>query len=372
VFKFKSCFKLCFACKCFALLFAKRYVSGISIFLIIWALSSAVYAEGDLLTIRDDVRGLSPNVPSPVSTPATVSTQQKSPATEEECNRQDGQPSISDYEGYCFPYFIIGVGYAAIAPYSVPRICLRDDSSVKGYFPRYPYQSDTGYIIKEIKPVQPVITADQMAGNKFVKAPQSEDLSIYPRPDIPPDAAAPPENSSVPGYMNILPMPFGKTWACQVQADCFDNFDALNGVSGQLIFETTSRWGFQTSFHAFCEDLHDSRYDHLALGDFNLIYRFAQHPRGQMRMGIGANWLTDPIQTDLGFNFFYGGDFFPHKPWVISAEIDWGTLGHAGLFRFRTTTGLIIRNFEPYIGYEYSDIGTTQDNFFISGVRVWF
>ena len=251
-------------------------------------------------------------------------------------------------------------------------MCLRDDSSVKGYFPRYPYQLDTGYIINETKPIQPVVTADQLAGQKFAQAPQSDDLSLYPRPDKPPDAPAPEENTSVPGYMNILPTTLGKPWACQIQLDYIDNFDALTGLSGQIIFETTSRWGCQATFHTFCEDLHDDRYDHLTLGDCNLIYRFAQHPRGQMRMGIGANWLTDPAQTDLGFNFYYGGDFFPRKPWVVSAELDWGTLGHAGLFRFRTSTGLVFRSLETYVGYEYSDIGSTQNNFFVSGVRVWF
>jgi hypothetical protein len=89
-------------------------------------------------------------------------------------------------------------------------------------------------------------------------------------------------------------------------------------------------------------------------------------------MGIGLNWLNDPTQTNLGVNVTYGGEFFPCKPWVISAEIDGGTIGHAGLFRFRTTTGVVWRSLETYVGYEYSDIGTTQNNFFISGVRVWF
>ena len=172
--------------------------------------------------------------------------------------------------------------------------------------------------------------------------------------------------------MNILPAPYAKSWACQVRADYIDNFDALTGLSGQIIFDTTSRWGCQASVHTFCEDLHDDRYDHLTLGDCDLVYRFAQHPRGQMRLGLGANWLTDPTRTDLGFNFYYGGDFFPRKPWVVSAELDWGTLGHAGLFRFRTSAGLLLRSLETYVGYEYSDIGSTQDNFFLTGLRVWF
>ena len=138
-----------------------------------------------------------------------------------------------------------------------------------------------------------------------------------------------------------------------------------------MILETTSRFGIDASFHYLSERLPEGD-DHLNLGDCNLIYRFAQSSRAEMRVGIGANWLNDSTRTDLGFNFTYGGDFFPCKPWVLSAAIDGGTLGHAGLFRFRTTAGVIFNRFEGYAGYEYLDIGSTQDNFLIGGVRVWF
>ena len=127
-----------------------------------------------------------------------------------------------------------------------------------------------------------------------------------------------------------------------------------------------------SSFQYLRERLPSGDYDHLTLGDCNVVYRFAQHPNAQMRMGIGANWLKDNTRTDLGFNSTYGGDFFPRKPWVISAAIDWGTLGHARLFRFRTTAGVIVNRFETYAGYEYLDIGTTQSNALIAGVRIWF
>jgi hypothetical protein len=47
------------------------------------------------------------------------------------------------------------------------------------------------------------------------------------------------------------------------------------------------------------------------------------------RTGLGFNWLDDPIDTNFGFNFTYGADLFPRRPWVLSATIDWGTLGEA-------------------------------------------
>jgi hypothetical protein len=166
--------------------------------------------------------------------------------------------------------------------------------------------------------------------------------------------------------------PAARRWGGQFRAEYADEFDHLTGVGGQLILETTSRWGFDTKFRCLTEPQPGANDDHLNIGDCNLIYRFAQSPRVAMRMGVGANWLNDSTRTDLGFNFTYGGDFFPRKPWVVSTAIDWGTLGHAGLFRFRTTAGLIINRFESYVGYEYMDIGTTQGNSLIGGVRVWF
>jgi hypothetical protein len=328
--------------KYFVLFFSKRFFWAAFAFLINCASTQVFSADGELQTIREDVRGIyttNDNTNLTNSTSTTTPAQQTTndyEARYEKSKHLNNQSSINNLETYSFPYFLIAAGYTAIAPYSVPRMCLRDDSSQKAFFTRHPYQFENGYLLSEK------------------------------------DAAPPEENCNAPGYMYLLPTSFHKNWGCQIRADYIDNFDRLNGVSGQVILETTSRWGVQSSVHAFTEDLKNSHDDRLALGDCNLVYRFAQHQRGQMRLGIGANWLNDPIQTDLGFNFTYGGDFFPRKPWVISANIDWGTLGHAGLFRFRTSTGIIIRGFETYVGYEYSDIGSTQDNFLVSGIRIWF
>ena len=120
------------------------------------------------------------------------------------------------------------------------------------------------------------------------------------------------------------------------------------------------------------EDLPGNRYDELWVGDCNLIFRFAQSPHMQWRTGLGLNWLDDPIGTDFGFNFTYGVDWFPRKPWVVSAELDWGTLGRAELFHFRTTVGAVIHGMEAYTGYEYYDVDRTQINALIGGVRLWF
>jgi len=91
-----------------------------------------------------------------------------------------------------------------------------------------------------------------------------------------------------------------------------------------------------------------------------------------MRTGLGMNWLSDSVDSDFGFNFTYGGDWFPRKPWVISSTIDWGRLGHAALFHGRATIGMNYRRWEIYAGYDYYDVGGAQIDGFVTGIRFWY
>ena len=161
-------------------------------------------------------------------------------------------------------------------------------------------------------------------------------------------------------------------FAVRFDADYVNAFDSLDRINGHLLISTASRFEFDARFQHLAEHLAGGGQDQLWNGDCNLTYRFAQSDLGQFRAGLGINWLNDPTQTDLGFNFIYGADLFPAKPWVLSAVLDAGTLGHAGLFRFRTTAGVIYRSVEVYTGYEYTDIGSVHWNGLIGGVRLWF
>jgi hypothetical protein len=242
---------------------------------------------------------------------------------------------------------------AALSPLWVPRAILHDDGT-QAYFARFPYDNAPGYLVSDAW--LSGFTADSVLAEAL--------------PDGSPDGdpTKPPKGSLISLSLD----PAARRWGGQFRADYADELSDLTGIGGQLILETTSRWGIDTSVQYLRERRTGGEFDHLTLGDCNLVYRFAQSPQAQMRIGVGANWLNDATRTDLGFNFTYGGDFFPRKPWGISSAIDWGTLGHAGLFRFRTTAGVIWNRFEAYTGYEYLDIGTTQGNFLIGGVRVWF
>ena len=93
---------------------------------------------------------------------------------------------------------------------------------------------------------------------------------------------------------------------------------------------------------------------------------------GRVPCRAGHELANDSTATNLGFNFTYAADIFPRKPWVLSAKIDCGTLGKAGLFTFRTTAGVEFHHIETYVGYEYTDIGREHWNALIAGSPFWF
>jgi len=138
------------------------------------------------------------------------------------------------------------------------------------------------------------------------------------------------------------------------------------------LVDTFTRVGLAASWNALEERLPTGGRDQLCIGDCNLVYRFAQAEWAEFRSGLGFNWLNDRGGTNLGFNFTYAADFYPWKPWGVSTGIDWGTLGRAELFRFRATVGLVRYGIEPYVGYEYTDIGQAHWNGLVGGLRFWF
>lgn len=98
-------------------------------------------------------------------------------------------------------------------------------------------------------------------------------------------------------------------------------------------------------------------------------------PQVRFRPILGAgkgDWLTDSVGNDAGFNFTYGGDWFPIRPFIVSSELDWGEIGHASLFHARITTGVQWHRGEIYAGYDYLDVGNAQLDAWVAGLRLWF
>jgi hypothetical protein len=242
-----------------------------------------------------------------------------SPAPPSERRTYDPQnESLDELEYSLFTLAFYGASVVATAPISLPIILLDDDLVPWGGFAQFPYDQTPGYIL-------------------------ANDPAIAPR-----------------------------SWAGRLDVEWAESFDQLDQIGAHMLLETATRFGVDLRAKHLQERLDAGTRDQLWLGDCNLTFRFAQTARVQFRAGLGFNWLTDDARTDLGFNFVYGADFFPRKPWVLSAVLDAGTLGHAGLFRFQTTAGVMVNRLELYTGYEYADIGRTQWNALIGGIRLWF
>jgi hypothetical protein len=230
---------------------------------------------------------------------------------------------------------LVGLSYLSgivlTSPYWIPISAAGDNWGRMGYFPAHPYQYDVGYMI------------------------------------VHPD-----EYSGIRGPLLKFP------WAVRARSDAGTNFAGLNWVGGNVLVESTLRFGIESDFRFYQEDLFvqpatiGSQVDTAWLGDANVFIRFAQSEKMQMRSGIGINWLSDRQHSDVGFNFTYAGDFYPIEPWVISGEFDWGLLGDETLLHARVTTGLQYKGLEAYVGYDFVDIGKFQQNSMILGVRLWF
>jgi hypothetical protein len=176
------------------------------------------------------------------------------------------------------------------------------------------------------------------------------------------------------GSMMMNPQPGDKVESShlRIRLDYADNFLSQQKISSYFIFESRNRLGVDASFDYLRESVAVGQHEQLWIGDVNVVWRFAQMENAQMRVGLGMNWQRTSAGAEQGINFTYGGDFYLSEPQVISADLDWGRLGSAGLFRIRTTYGRQIGRAKVYVGYEYLSIGDFKKNFLITGVSFDF
>lgn len=219
--------------------------------------------------------------------------------------------------------FVVGA-FAVTSPFWAPNALVERGTPGAGYFSPYPYHNDQGYMVFES-----ATTSHETIDNAY-------------------------------------------DWATRVRGEYGDNFDSLTRWGGHILTEHRNRLGFDGEVNYWREELAGDGHDELWTGDANVVYRFAQSERVQFRSGVGLAWLEDRAATELGFNFTYGADFYPMKPLVISTEMDAGWLGEAWMIHLRATLGVQWRQAEVFTGYDYREIGNTQLDGFVAGVRLLF
>jgi hypothetical protein len=260
--------------------------------------------------MRHDIREGRPDAPSnsPPSPPQ---------ADQQGQNPADPTGDVLDDDSGAFVLAAIGIGIAA--PYCIPHGLMADDFAVPGYFLRYPYWHDE------------------------------------------------------PGLM-FTDRPYGareRTWQTELAVEYADSFEDLSRIGGRFRLSTTSRIDLESTWDTLWEATPRGN-DSVSIGDVDLLFRFAQSPRLQIRSGIGANWFDDHQGAVAGFNWRYAADYFPRSPWHIAAAIDLGELGKAGLVHFRTTAGLTFKRWELYTGYDYRKVGGVHFDGPVAGVQFRF
>ncbi|MBX3437866.1 MAG: hypothetical protein KF861_10280 [Planctomycetaceae bacterium] len=160
--------------------------------------------------------------------------------------------------------------------------------------------------------------------------------------------------------------PFGLRYTSEFASD----FSGLERVGGRLQLDTTSRFGIDTEWNSWSEDVRGGR-ETLWTGDANLIFRFAQSEHVQFYTGLGVNWL-DGDDTDLGVNFTYGVDWFPTRPLVVRSVLDAGSIGDTGLLHSKTTIGVVYKHLELFTGYDVLRIGGTSLHGVMAGFTIWY
>ena len=264
---------------------------------------------GELGTLREDVRG-----------------DNSGSSNGNNHDSHGGDDSHDHYDDDCGDNIGLWLGlteaafWVASSPFWGPPAVVGDAYTEQGYFPPYPYEGGTpGFMVGEW-------------------------------------------DAPTTGYSAHL----------RTRIEHAEDFDGLSRIGGRVLFEHTSRFGLDSSFDFHTEKLSSISTDNLSLGDANVVFRFAQSDHLIMRTGFGVNWYDDDLGSDFGFNFTYGGDLFPIKPWVLSAELDWGTLGETGLFHTRGTVGVQLNRVTVYTGYDFLNIGNAQIHGLVAGVELWF
>ncbi len=227
---------------------------------------------------------------------------------------------------------LVGVGflYAVAAPFALPHAALDDDFGKVLLFPTYPYAvACPGYLTL--------------------------------------DPAGSPELAEKMGKDQAP-----KIWGVQLSLENGNDFAGLNRAGGHLLFDTSSRLGILTNWNYYHENLGNGRTDYMVVGDVNATFRFAQSEWAVLRAGLGLRLRRDHGAGDVGFNFHYGGDFFPVNPVVVSTSLDLGNLGSAGVVHLRGTVGVTHHGWELFGGYDWLRIGDVNLQGPLLGLRVWF
>jgi hypothetical protein len=184
-----------------------------------------------------------------------------------------------------------------------------------------------------------------------------------------------PEWAAAPEYQVTLvrggtPQLFGGRG--RIRGEYGDQFNDVKRIRGQLLLNLIANHiGIDTSVNSW----RDKRPAPRGLGDFwtgdaNLVYSMGSQLIA-MRGGAGAAWVRDK-NLDVGYNTTYGADLFLTRPWLLSAELDYGKINNEKLLHWRGTFGVQLLMFELYVGYDSYHWDRYRFDGPVAGAGLWF
>ncbi|MCO6046116.1 hypothetical protein NG895_19625 [Aeoliella sp. ICT_H6.2] len=174
------------------------------------------------------------------------------------------------------------------------------------------------------------------------------------------------------GFMLTTTPGCGHGWSGRIQVEGGSDFDAIDRTGLSFLIEGQGGLGIDFDWDSYSEDLPGGGQDEVHVGEFDVLYRFAETDQTLLRAGLGAAWFGDRYDTDFGINFTLKADFAPCDPVVLSGEIDLGTLGDAEHLHLSGTAGVMLNRCEIYGGYDYRRIGEVEIQGPMVGLRFWF
>jgi hypothetical protein len=246
-----------------------------------------------------------------------------------------------------------------------------DDQNSQGCSPDVSFDDGGGAFAKLLLDIAALpisvpnwLLKDNGGGDRFLHYPYADGYGGFLQKECWPDNDDGPRSKD-----EELPMRY---WSFRIGVEDGNDFQGMNRVGIRATVDTETRFGIQSNWNYLYESLGGGLHDQTLLGDSALTARFAQNDWIYFYAGLGARILTDPHTTDGGFNFVYGFDSFPKKPWVLSGLFDTGNVGSAWIWHGRATIGAAYKHFEVFTGYDFMRIGSVNVQGPLIGLRLWF
>jgi hypothetical protein len=257
--------------------------------------------------------------------------------------------------GFLGSIFGLVLAYSILSPFLAPHLALERDAPAEARFPGYPYEGDAeGHLVF----VNPASLPCPPAARSVPGVPgdvplEKDDIVFAPR-------NAAPEVAGLERFGARFSGEYG-----------YDPDGVHRGTLG-MSADTSSGFGFDTTWTYLSERLEDDRRDTLVMGVANVTYRFAEHEHAEFHAGLGGRVMLDTIGPVPGFSFTYSIDVFPVWPVIVSTGVDLGTVGWAFYWHPRGSVGVTAWGFELYVGYDAIGVNEVVVHGPMAGIRRWF